>query len=126
MNNIADAGIAVNVITGEPDRLVLNIKILYNPLVCDATGSNYIGGGNPVRETVESHLRDLPFNGVFYPSLLEKELMQQSGVQVAVVERAQASVYGQSLTDISVRYQPYMGALQCDVDTDLNVVYESF
>lgn len=126
MEQIADAGLKVVCVSGEPDVLELHITVLYDSLVLDSTGGRYIGGARPVDETVERHLADLPFNGVFYPRLLENDLMKQDAVRVAHVTLARAGANRSSMADIGESYNPYYGAIQCDLDNDLHVTYEPF
>ena len=126
MGQVADAGLQVVCISGEPDIMELRITVLYDSLVLDSSGSRYIGGSRPVDETVERHLADLPFNGVFYPRLLESDLMAQDGIRVAHVTLARAGATRSAMADIVESYNPYYGAIQCDVDNDLHVTYEPF
>lgn len=126
MSQVADAGLRVVCISGEPDVMELSITVLYDSLVIDSDGCRYIGGSYPVKETVTRHLSDLPFNGVFYPRMLESELMSQDGIKVAHVTLAKAGVERSSMTTIEESYNPYYGAIQCDVDNDLHVTYEPF
>lgn len=125
MENIADAGLRVLCSSGEPDTLILSLYVLYDPLVMDSDGSKYVGGSYPVKDTVNSHLANLPFNGVFYPRLLEKELMDTDGIRVAHVVVARAGITASQVSDIGESYQPYYGAIQCDTDNDLEVEYEA-
>lgn len=126
MSQMADAGLQVVCISGEPDVLELNITVLYDSLVLDSTGGRYIGGTYPVKEAVTRHLADLQFNGTFYPRLLEQDLMKQDGVKVAHVTLARAGATRSGMTAVGESYEPYYGALQCDVDNDLHVTYEPF
>lgn len=125
MENIADAGLRVVCVSGEPDVMYLEMTVLYDPMVMDSNGDKYIGGKNTVKEVVKSHLASLPFNGVFYPRMLEQELMQQDGIRVAHVKLARAGVNEASMTTIGESYEPFYGAIQCDVENDLKVEYES-
>lgn len=126
MEQVADAGLHVVCVSGEPDILELHITVLYDSLVLDSTGGRYIGGVRPVDETVERHLANLPFNGVFYPRLLENDLMSQDGVKVAHVTLARAGATRDAMSDVGESYNPYYGAIQCDIDNDLHVTYEPF
>lgn len=126
MSQIADAGLKVVCISGQPDTLLLQITVIYDSLVLDSDGNRYVGGENPVKETIKRHLSDLPFNGVFYPRRLELDLMSLDGVRVAHITSAKAGATRQVLTDIVEEYNPYYGAINCDVENDLNVVYEPF
>lgn len=126
MKDIADAGISVNCVSGRPDALALRITVLYDSLVLSSDGIAYVGGGNPVKETITRHLSNLEWNGVFYPAYLEKELMEQDGIRVAHVTRASAGPTGAQMETIGEYYEPYYGAIECDVDKDLMVTYEPF
>lgn len=123
MEAVADAGLRVVCISEEPDNLHLQINILYDPIVMDASGVKYVGGKNIVEDTVKSHLASLPFNGVFYPRQLEKALMEQDGIRSAHIVNALAGPSETSMTAIGEVYEPYSGAIQCDA-SNLEVNYE--
>jgi hypothetical protein len=124
MDAKTDAGVCLNIVTGEPDRLWLSVLIRHDGLVVDSDGNRLVSSGNPVKETVANHLKNLVFNGTFYPSLLEQELMKLPGLKVATVQAAQAAPDGQTLMQLIDAYQPLTGALKIDVENDLIVEYE--
>ncbi len=124
MNEKADAGVRLNIITGTPDRLWLSLIVRHDGLVLNDRGERLSGGGNPIKETVKAHLNNLVFNGTFFPSLLEQELMRLPGVKIATVQASQASPAEGSLAVFLDKYQPVTGALNIDVETDLLVDYE--
>ena len=125
MNEKADAGITLNIVTGEPDRLWLSVLIRHDGLVLAGNGDRLVGSGNPVKEAAKKHLENLAFNGTFFPSLLEQDLMRLPGVKVATVQVAQAAPAGGTLAQFIDAYQPVTGALKINVDNDLIVSYES-
>lgn len=123
MEKIADAGLRVVCISSEPDVLKLKITVLYDAIVMDASGTRYVGGVNVVEQTVREHLASLPFNGAFYPRLLEKALMEQDGIRSAHITVAMAGPSSESLTMVGEVYEPYSGAIQCAAE-DMEVTYE--
>ena len=124
MDEKADAGVTLSIVTGEPDRLWLNILIRHDGLVVDNNGDRLVGNGNPVKEATEKHLKNLIFNGTFFPSLLEQDLMKLPGVKVATIRAAQAAPHGGTLAQFLDAYLPLTGALKIDIDNDLTVNYE--
>lgn len=126
MTQVADAGLQVVCISGNPDPIRLWLTVLYDPLVLDSKGNRYIGGANPVKETIQTHLQNLVWNGVFYPRILEQELMRQDGIRVAHVTQSKAGAKREEMITIGESYEPYYGAIQCDMDNDLFVTSEPF
>ncbi|MCL2328433.1 MAG: hypothetical protein FWC39_07960 [Bacteroidetes bacterium] len=124
MNEKADAGVRTSIITGEPDRLWLSIIIRHDGLVFNNNGERLFGAGVTVPDAIVAHLNNLVFNGSFFPSLLEQELMRLPGVKVATVQVAQAAPAGGTLTQFIDKYKPFTGALKIDIDNDLLVEYE--
>jgi hypothetical protein len=121
MDEKTDAGVRTSIITGEPDRLWLSIIIRHDGLVITSpTPQRW----EPVDNAVKNHLNNLVFNGTFYPSLLEQELMRLQGVKVATVQVAQAAPFGGTLVQFIDKYKPFTGAIKIDVDNDLLVEYE--
>lgn len=125
MSKIADAGLRVVCISGEPDRLALNLRVVYDPMVLDSDGVRLVDGSEPVKEAIAEHLGGLPFNGVFYPRLLERDLMALEGVRVAHITSARAGKYGGDLSEVEEAYEPFSGTIQCDTNNDLSVTYEA-
>ena len=126
MDAKADAGVNIETISKDPDRLVLLMVIRYDAMAMDSDGNRLIDGRRPVEDVAIEYLASLPFNGVFYPSKLEQELMRQPGIRVATIRLAQAAMAEQVPVDITDKYLPYSGALTIDVANDLHVTYERF
>ncbi|MDR2964044.1 MAG: hypothetical protein LBU90_10500 [Bacteroidales bacterium] len=125
MSEKADAGVRLNIISGAPDRLWLSIIIRHDGLVLNGSGERLYGGSEkPVEKAVKNHLNKLVFNGTFFPSLLEQELMRLPGVKIATVQASQACPAGGTLTQFVDKYQPLTGALDIDTENDLRVEYE--
>jgi hypothetical protein len=125
MDEKADAGVSLNIVTGEPDRLWLNILIRHDGLVLNSTtGDRLVGGGNPVKDATTAHLKNLVFNGTFFPSLLEQDLMRIPGIKVATIQTAQAAPDGGTLAQFTDAYVPLTGALKINVEEDLITTYQ--
>jgi len=124
MDAIADAGVHVSVISENADRLVLYLTIRYDAMVMDEHGVRFLDSVSPVPDTIVAHLANLPFNGEFFPTMLEQELMRQTGIRLASVRLAKAGVYGAEPTELVDAYTPYSGAIIIDTETDLHVRYE--
>jgi hypothetical protein len=126
MENKADAGVTLRIVTGEPDILELSISIRHDGLVLDQDGRLLIDKvKKPIEEATERHLKNLVFNGTFFPSLLEQDLMKLPGVKVATVLMAQARPVGGTLTQFTDAYIPVTGTLNINVKKDLGVSYET-
>ena len=110
----ADAGVTVNVVSQDADVLQLWITIR-----TDSTPLNR----EALPEAVRAHLRSLPFNGAFFPSLLQQALMQHPGVRVATVTTARAGAGVAILQQIQDSYLPVSGAIVIN-DNDLHIIYE--
>lgn len=126
MDAITDAGINIEPISENADRLVLYITIRYDGMVMDNVGIRFMDGKKPAEDGVVEHLNNLQFNGIFYPSHLEQFLMKQSGIKVATVRLAMASIQGQPPKEIVDMYAPYSGAISVDITNDLHIDYERF
>jgi hypothetical protein len=124
MDAVADAGVHVSVISENADRLVLYLTIRYDAMVMDEHGVRFLDSVSPVPDTIVAHLANLPFNGEFFPTMLEQDLMRQTGIRLASVRLAKAGVYGAEPTEIVDAYTPYSGAIVIDTETDLHVRYE--
>lgn len=123
MEKVADAGLRVVCISEEPDTLKLQMHVIYDPIVMDGDGVKYVGGKNAVEEAVKAHLANLPFNGVFYPRQLEKDLMAIDGIRSAHIINALAGPSESSMGAVGEVYEPYSGAIQCTA-ANMEVTYE--
>ncbi len=123
MSAKADAGVTVSAVSEDADRLVLYLIIRRDQMVLDANGNRFSDGGNTLVESVQAHLNNLIFNGVFYPSRLEQYLMQQPGIRVATVTASLAGIG--TPTAFTDKYAPYSGAITAD-GADIHAVYEVF
>ena len=123
---LADAGVNVSVISEDADRLVLYLTIRYDAMVLDENGVRFLDGVEPVPEAIVAHLANLQFNGTFFPSMLQQDLMQQTGVRLATIRRALAGVHGAEPTEFFDHYMPYSGAIKINTGIDLYITYERF
>ena len=123
---LADAGVHVSVISENADRLVLYLTIRYDAMVMDENGVRFIDSIEPVPEAIVEHLANLQFNGTFFPTMLEQDLMRQTGVRLATIRRAMAGIDGAEPAEIFDHYTPYSGAIKINTEIDLHVRYERF
>lgn len=116
MTAIADAGVRVQTRSAAADHLYIKLRIWYDPLVVNSAGYLINGSnGKTVAENgVEGYLANLPYNGVYYPQLLEQYLMGQQGIKMARVVVTMAITAGGVPAGIEDKYQPYSGALVYD------------
>ena len=126
MDALADAGVHISIISENADRLVLYLTIRYDAMVLDENGVRFLDGVEPVPAAIVAHLANLQFNGTFFPSMLEQDLMSQTGVRLATIRRALAGVHDAEAAEIFDHYTPYSGAITINTDIDLHVIYERF
>lgn len=86
MREIGAAGTHYLFVSEAPDTLRVHLRIYYDPLVLDSTGTRLDGGGKPVEETVEKYLNSLPFGGTFYASGLLDMIQATEGVKDVELE----------------------------------------
>lgn len=124
MFRVKDAGVQTEIISKEADKLTLELKIYFNPLVLNSTGGRLDAASDtPVADAVRTFLKNLPFNGLFVQAFLVDALQRVDGVVVPVIERAKYK-YNDQEGDIGAIYQPYAGYMRIS-DADLVIRYES-
>jgi hypothetical protein len=75
------AGVIVNYISDDADKIRLKLKVYYNPSILNADGSLLTDPSRfPVVDAVNDYLRLMPFNGVFNVTSLIDSLQQVEGV----------------------------------------------
>lgn len=120
---IKDAGVNISVINFLPDRLYLNMRIFYDPLVMDAQGNSIIDGGKPVEKAINEYLKTLPFDGQLVLAHLIDALQKVPGVKIPHLDYAASSWINTEINDygspvpINVKVTPQSGYFQV---TDFN------
>jgi hypothetical protein len=121
-DRIADAGVDFEISSSQPDRLILSLRVYYNPLILGKNGSRLDGTDNaPVPNAIRTYLQNLPFNGLFVLAHLVDALQAVDGVEIPHLTSCTAS-YGNVSTAVAVEYVPDSGYLRID-DADLNIEY---
>lgn len=125
MKRIKDAGVRLQVTSGNADILQLALTIYYDPLILTASGARIDGAAtSPVFTAISQFIAALPFNGVFVLSHLAASLQQIEGVRIGLVNVAQASYGTLSYAPISVTYTPDAGYMQLDTAYfNTNILY---
>jgi len=122
MNVIKDAGVRLQITSGNPDSLRLSIDVYYDALVLDNTGARLDGTENtPVQDAINTFLQNLPFNGLFVVNYLVAYLNAVSGVVNADVKLVQANFGALPYTAIDPEYQPDAGYLRIINPSDLTI-----
>jgi hypothetical protein len=125
MNEVKDAGVRLQITSGNADNLQLAINIFYDPLVLDNTGARLDGTETqPVKDAINTFLGNLPFNGLFVLNFLVDALQAVNGVLICQVENAQANYGSTAYVPITVEYVPDAGYMTLDnTYFDANVAY---
>lgn len=88
---VRPAGVKLNVINYEPDKMFLNLTVIRNPLIIDENGMNILDGSFPIKDAIASYIRDLPFNGEFVIAHFVEFLMDIEGVEIVHANNIQTS-----------------------------------
>lgn len=110
MRRVRDAGVRLEVTTGEPDDLKVALNVYYDPLVINAVGERIDGTElTPVKDAINSYLSQLSFNGLFVLNDMIDAVEAVEGVRVCEVLTASANYASTPYVLIPVRYQPDAG-----------------
>jgi hypothetical protein len=115
---IKDGGVKITIINYLPDKLYLNLRIFYDPLVLDNLGNNILDGGRPVEDALNNYMKALPFNGELALINLVDALQKVEGLKIPQLDSAQTSFidpdtsgYGTPIA-VDVRVLPESGYFQ--------------
>lgn len=115
MNRVKDAGVRLQLTSGNPDNLQLVISVFYDPLVLSSSGERLDGASDtPVADAINSFLSSLPFNGEFVLNNLIAMLQKVEGVKIGYVASAQANYGATPYVPIAVKYVPDAGYMVLD------------
>jgi hypothetical protein len=116
MARIKDAGLRLEVTTGDPDSLRLDLTVYYDPLVLTNAGARIDGtAATPVKDAIKAFLKGIQFGaGLFIPNYLTAALSVVPGVRIAVPSTIMAKYAALPYTAIGVEYLPDAGYLRID------------
>jgi hypothetical protein len=125
MQELKDAGVNLQAISFAGDKLKLTLDIEYDPQVLNAAGARVDGAdATPVKNAINTYLRNLPFNGIFRIDKLVDALQAVEGVVIPTVLQAQAAKNDVLFfINVNIKYQPYSGYLRLWNDLDLVINY---
>ena len=117
------AGTYCELTTDDADYLKLSLKVYYNPLVLDATGQRLDGTNTtPLKAAIDTHLKNLPFNGRFNLTALVDAMQEVDGVSDPRIVSAQTKYAANPYTEVIDERIPYAGYLKIyDQNTDLTI-----
>jgi hypothetical protein len=120
------AGVRIMVVSREADELRIALRVYYNPLVLGSNGALLSQPTLfPVQETINSYIKNLPFNGVFNTNQLVDLLQQTNGVIDPVVLSTSARSGSLPFTIFQDNYNANAGHMIIDPGYDLaaNIQY---
>lgn len=115
LQEIKDAGVRLELLSFNADKLRLTVDVFYDPLILNAAGERIDGtNDDPVGEAARLFLREgLTFNGLFVIEKMRDALQAVDGVFVPMIRNTLAARYDNpSFTVLDVVYQPYSGFLR--------------
>lgn len=124
-SEIKDAGVDLQILSFQADKMVLQIDIYYDPLILGSSGQRLDGSVNePVKSAIEAFLKNLPFNGQFVRAHLVDRLQAVEGVFVPVIRSCQITRFDSVVfTEVDVTYDPYAGFIRVYEDADYQINY---
>lgn len=115
ITRVKDAGVRIQVTSGNPDNLQLKVAVFYDPLILNANGSRLDGTSTtPVKDAINDFLEHLPFNGLFVINNLIAALQEVEGVRIAEIVSAQANYGLTSYLPVTYEYLPDAGYMILD------------
>ncbi len=125
INKVKDAGVKITVISDAGDDLRLSVDIMYDPMVLDENGLLLEGGGEPVKDTIMSFIKSLPFNGEFQVVALVDALQETEGVVIPTVLSAESKYAANDWQNIDARVKPNAGYMVID-EANLTINYRPY
>lgn len=126
IDEIKMAGTIVNILTANPDLLLVSATVYYDPLVMTANGSLILEPAVfPVRDAINAYLANLPFGGEVVLTHLVDAMQAARGVINPVLGSVQAKYGGFAYTPVAVKYEANAGHVIIDPAAPLSttIVY---
>lgn len=80
MNRIKVAGVILNVISKDSDRLSISATVAIDPLVLNESGMRLSDGSRPVEDAIKGHLKNITYGGTFNKTKLVDTIQSVEGV----------------------------------------------
>jgi len=111
IEEIKDAGVPLEILSQDGDKLTVVGTIYYDPLVLNSSGNRIDGTENePVQNAIKAYLKALPFNGMLVRNTLIDIIQAVPGVYTPNITSVQAGRFdATSLGEVTVQYIPYAG-----------------
>lgn len=123
---IKDAGIPLELISTDPDKLQLDLEVLYDPQILNDQGERVDGtNSNPLKDAINQYLRNLQFNGRFVLAHLVDAMQAVEGVNIPTVLSCRAARFDNpNFSNVTVMYDPYSGSMRIyDYASDVTVTW---
>ncbi len=115
INLVKMAGTNVEVINREADLLRINYDIYYNPLVLKQTGESIENPGVfPVKDSINTYIQDLPFDGVLNINRLTDRIQAIKGVIDPVITFSASKYGGLDYQEFTKDYASDAGYMKVD------------
>lgn len=116
------AGTYVELTSDDADYLKLALRVYYNPLVLRPNGERLDGtDSRPLQTAIETHLKNLPFNGRFNLTALVDAMQKVDGVSDPRIISAQTKYAALAYTDVVDERIPDSGYLKIYNEADLTI-----
>jgi len=118
INRLKPAGVPVNVISRNPDRLALKMAVWYDPLIFSESAAM-----QKVKGVISEYLKSIEFNGEFVTMKMVDRLQAVSGLDIVEVGEVSAKHegYGYVRIERDARYIPLPGYMTLGDDADLEI-----
>lgn len=125
MNRIKDAGVRLELTSGDPDDFKLACQVFYDPLILTAAGARIDGtAATPVKDAINEYFSSLGFDGVFILNDFIAAITAVEGVKIFNVVSAEANYAATPYVPITILYQPDAGYMTLnETFFDANVGY---
>lgn len=125
MREIKDAGVRIDVTSKEGDYLIVNMTVLYNPLLITATGESKADGSKVVEDAIYSYIENLPFNGEFRKNEMVDALQNTAGVVMVELGSVYHGETSEDVKEVVAYCQPVSGYFKGKRAT-LNINYQPY
>lgn len=80
MFQVGYAGAHFEYVSENPDNLVVNYRVYYNPQILNMGGERLSGGGKPVEEAIANYLNSIRYGGAFNRTKCDDAVQKADGV----------------------------------------------
>lgn len=123
MNQVKIAGVVLEILSQEPDKIYIGATVQIDPSVITTSGQRISDGSYPVREAIESYLKNIIYGGTFNKTKCVDAIQSVEGVTDVVLGTVRAQSAEGVTTEVSGNNYTAVGGAFISQELNTSISY---